>query len=80
MGQPAKTGARGIVGHDPLDAERGRAPKPDREAHSGDAPKPKKKLDRELDEALMESFPASDPPTPSQPTGTEPAGDPAHKP
>lgn len=41
--------------------------------------KPKKsrdELDRELDEALEESFPASDPPAVSQPTGTEPAGDP----
>lgn len=41
--------------------------------------KPKKQqsdLDSELDEALEESFPASDPPAVSQPTGTEPAGDP----
>ncbi|HEV7912232.1 MAG TPA: hypothetical protein VGD36_16460 [Xanthobacteraceae bacterium] len=80
MAQPAKTGASGPVGNDPLDAERGRTPPPPRKAHDGDAPKPKHKLDRELDEALMESFPASDPPTPSQPTGTEPAGDPKHKP
>jgi hypothetical protein len=45
--------------------------------------KPKKdqaELDKELDEALEESFPASDPPAPSQPTGTEPAGDPRLKP
>ncbi len=41
--------------------------------------KPKKsqaQLDKELDEALEDSFPASDPPASSQPTGTEPAGDP----
>ena len=44
------------------------------------AQKPKKQLDRELDKALEDSFPASDPPAPSQPTGTEPAGDPKHKP
>ena len=42
--------------------------------------KPKKDLDKELDKALMDSFPASDPPAPSQPTGTEPAGDPRVKP
>jgi hypothetical protein len=44
------------------------------------AEKPKKELDKELDKALEDSFPASDPPAPSQPTGTEPAGDPKHKP
>lgn len=44
------------------------------------AAKPKKDLDKELDKALMDSFPASDPPAPSQPTGTEPAGDPKVKP
>ena len=42
--------------------------------------KPKKELDKELDKALEDSFPASDPPSPSQPTGTEPAGDPKVKP
>jgi hypothetical protein len=42
--------------------------------------KAKKDLDRELDKALMDSFPASDPPATSQPTGTEPAGDPKVKP
>jgi hypothetical protein len=42
--------------------------------------KPKKQLDKDLDEALEDSFPASDPPAPSQPTGTEPAGDPKVKP
>jgi hypothetical protein len=44
------------------------------------ATKPKKALDKELDKALEDSFPASDPPAPSQPTGTEPAGDPKVKP
>lgn len=42
--------------------------------------KPKRQLDRELDRALEDSFPASDPPSPSQPTGTEPAGDPRTRP
>ena len=42
--------------------------------------KPKKELDKELDKALEDSFPASDPPSPSQPTGTEPAGDPKVQP
>jgi hypothetical protein len=42
--------------------------------------KPKKQLDREHDKALEDSFPASDPPATSQPTGTEPAGDPKVKP
>ena len=42
--------------------------------------KPKKQLDKDLDMALEDSFPASDPPAPSQPTGTEPAGDPKVKP
>jgi hypothetical protein len=51
------------------------------ERESGHPPeKPKKQLDKELDEALEDSFPASDPPSPSQPTGTEPAGDPKVKP
>jgi hypothetical protein len=44
------------------------------------AEKPKKQLDREHDKALEDSFPASDPPATSQPTGTEPAGDPKVKP
>jgi hypothetical protein len=44
------------------------------------AEKSKKQMDRELDEALMESFPGSDPISPAQPTGTEPAGDPKVKP
>lgn len=38
-----------------------------------------RELDKELDKALEESFPASDPPAVSQPTGTEPAGDPKRK-
>jgi len=55
---------------------------PRREEREGGHPpeKPKKQLDKELDEALEDSFPASDPPSPSQPTGTEPAGDPKVKP
>ena len=44
------------------------------------SPKHKSDLDREHDEALEDSFPASDPPATSQPTGTEPAGDPKVKP
>jgi hypothetical protein len=42
--------------------------------------KSKKDLDRELDNALRDSFPASDPPSSSQPGSTEPAGDPKYKP
>jgi hypothetical protein len=42
--------------------------------------KSKKDLDAELDKALEDSFPSSDPPSPSQPTRTEPAGDPDSKP
>jgi hypothetical protein len=37
-------------------------------------------IDKELDKALMDSFPSSDPPSPSQPSSTEPAGDPKVKP
>jgi hypothetical protein len=44
------------------------------------AEKSKKDLDRELDKALKDSFPSSDPPGVSQPTSTEPAGDPKVKP
>src|SRR5690606_34277944 len=40
------------------------------------AEKSKKDLDRELDKSLEDSFPSSDPPSLSQPTGSEPAGDP----
>ena len=47
----------------------------------GHAPqKSKEELDRELDKELMDSFPSSDPPASSQPTSTEPAGDPKSKP
>ncbi len=42
--------------------------------------KSKKQVDRELDEALMETFPGSDPVSPAQPTGAEPAGDPKVQP
>jgi hypothetical protein len=42
--------------------------------------KSKKDLDKELDKALSASFPSSDPPAASQPTSTEPAGDPKVKP
>ena len=40
----------------------------------------KKDLDKELDKTLEDSFPSSDPPAISQPTKTEPAGDPKVKP
>jgi hypothetical protein len=39
-----------------------------------------KDLERELDKELEDSFPSSDPPAISQPTPTEPAGDPKVKP
>jgi hypothetical protein len=42
--------------------------------------KSKKDLDKELDKTLEDSFPSSDPPAISQPTKTEPAGDPKVKP
>jgi hypothetical protein len=42
--------------------------------------KSKKHMDRELDKALQDSFPSSDPPAISQPGPTEPAGDPKVKP
>jgi hypothetical protein len=42
--------------------------------------KSKKRIDEELDKALEDSFPSSDPPSHSQPTPTEPAGDPKVKP
>jgi hypothetical protein len=44
------------------------------------ASKGKKKLDKELDNTLEDSFPSSDPRAISQPTKTEPAGDPKVKP
>jgi hypothetical protein len=37
-------------------------------------------IDKELDKSLEDSFPSSDPPAISQPTKTEPAGDPKVKP
>jgi hypothetical protein len=42
--------------------------------------KSKKDIERELDRALTDSFPSSDPPSISQPGPTEPAGDPKVKP
>jgi hypothetical protein len=42
--------------------------------------KTKKDKDKELDKALKDSFPSSDPPATSQPTNPEPAGDPRVKP
>jgi hypothetical protein len=42
--------------------------------------KSKKQKDKELDKALKDSFPSSDPPAGSQPTNPEPAGDPSVKP
>ena len=47
----------------------------------GHAPeKSKKDKDEDLDKALNDSFPSSDPPASSQPTNPEPAGDPSVKP
>jgi hypothetical protein len=45
-----------------------------------DPQKDKKTVDVELDKALEDSFPSSDPPAISQPTSNEPAGDPKIKP
>jgi hypothetical protein len=42
--------------------------------------KPQDEVDRELDKALADSFPSSDPPSISQPGSNEPAGDPKIKP
>ncbi len=44
------------------------------------AQKSQEEIDRELDKSLEDSFPSSDPPAISQPTKTEPAGDPKIKP
>jgi hypothetical protein len=44
------------------------------------AERSKKDIDKELDKALQDSFPSSDPPSISQPGPTEPAGDPKVKP
>jgi hypothetical protein len=46
----------------------------------GESVTAKKDLDNELDRMLEDSFPSSDPPAISQPTKTEPAGDPKVKP
>jgi len=47
----------------------------------GHAPqKSKDQMDRELDKALKDSFPSSDPPSISQPGSNEPTGDPKVKP
>ena len=42
--------------------------------------KRKEDVDTELDKSLEDLFPSSDPPAVSQPTKTEPAGDPRTKP
>jgi hypothetical protein len=61
--------------------DQARSARRDEQGGGGHPPaKPKKQLDKDLDRALEDSFPASDPPAPSQPTGTEPAGDPKVKP
>jgi hypothetical protein len=44
------------------------------------AQKSQEEIDKELDKSLEDSFPSSDPPAISQPTKTEPAGDPKVKP
>jgi hypothetical protein len=54
-----------------------RAPEP---RARDESTKAKKKEDRELDEALEETFPASDPASVTSPTSLEPAGDPRTKP
>ena len=40
---------------------------------------PRRDEDKQLDKALMDSFPSSDPPSLTQPTKNEPAGDPSSK-
>jgi hypothetical protein len=62
--------------HSPSPAQRSAPDKP----QGTSAPKGKKQLDRDLDRDLEDTFPASDPPSASQPTGNEPAGDPETKP
>ena len=42
--------------------------------------KRKRDLDKKLDKELADTFPTSDPPSISQPTKNEPAGDPKVKP
>jgi hypothetical protein len=44
------------------------------------AERSQEEIDKELDKSLEDSFPSSDPPATSQPTKTEPAGDPKVKP
>jgi len=62
-----------------------RRKKPDDIQHDGGGTgharqRSKKDLERELDKALADTFPSSDPPAISQPTEKEPAGDPSVKP
>ena len=44
------------------------------------AQRSQEEIDKELDKSLEDLFPSSDPPAISQPTKTEPAGDPKVKP
>lgn len=60
----------------PLDKRSEPAPEP--QIHAPD--KGKKQLDKHLDKEIEDTFPASDPPSTTQPTSTEPAGDPSVKP
>ena len=60
----------------PLDKRNEPAPEPKIEAPR----KGKQHLERELDKAIEDTFPASDPPATTQPTSIEPAGDPEVKP
>jgi hypothetical protein len=79
MSNPNLSDARGIRGHTPAGAAGHKKSHADPRA---DKPHNKGKAHREaqLDEALEETFPASDPPATSQPLGKGPAGDPATKP
>jgi hypothetical protein len=61
------------TGQQPAASDKAKSPHPK-------SPEKKKKLDDELDKALMDSFPASDPVAPAQPTSNRPAGDPKTKP
>jgi hypothetical protein len=70
--QPVRKGARRDMRGDDLQRNDGGKRHPPR--------KSKKDIDRELDKSLEDSFPSSDPPSISQPTPTEPAGDPDVKP
>ena len=60
----------------PLDKRNEPAPEPHIDAPS----KGRNKLERVLDKEIEDTFPASDPPSTTQPTSTEPAGDPTVKP